>query len=90
MGYASRQAEEFCRSPHLQGIVSLDLRWGNPGGEIDDHCLEYRARSAYLRDLAYLDISFNNVTGQGLGVLAQTRTLPALQCVSFIENHKNA
>jgi len=79
---------QLAGSEHLKGIASLRL-WGHKikdEDKINDNDLATLATSEYLKDLAVLDISYNNITDEGLLQLARSKNFPNLQYVKFYGN----
>lgn len=73
----------LARSPLLTPLVSL---WLNKGDEIGDEEVEILARSPYLGNLRWLDLSFNRITVRGVEALCASTSMPQLAFLNLAGN----
>jgi uncharacterized protein (TIGR02996 family) len=79
---------ELARSPHLRGLLDLDLAGGsNSPNEIGPEGARHMAASDNFHHLTSLDLVFNFIGDEGFAALAESPRLPALRSLNLPGNN---
>jgi hypothetical protein len=80
-------AKEVFNSPHLSEIVSLTFSKNREENDkLTDKELEFLTKSPYLQKLSMLELRWNQISPEGLEMLAKSDNLPNLRYVGISGN----